>query len=114
MALKSGAEVLIERREGSGEQLRLGNDDEIKTSRRLVSPENLSNQSFSSVALDRAAEPPRSADAEPGLAGFVRQRNEGQETPLGSDASLLDAKIVGPPADALWWPETLGHRPAGL
>jgi hypothetical protein len=114
MTLQGGAEVVVERREGSLEHLGSGNHNQIEPGRGLIPPKNLSNQPFSSVPQNRAAEPPGSADAEPGLPGSIRQRNERQEAPLRSGAPLLDAQVIGPPADAFWGPEALGHLPAGL
>ena len=42
------------------EQLALGHDDDVEARRDLVATENLSNQSFSSISLDRAAQLPAS------------------------------------------------------
>ena len=46
------------------EQLSLGHDDDVEPRRDLVTTENLSNQSFSTISLDRAAQLLRGGDAQ--------------------------------------------------
>lgn len=113
MTSQRGPEVFGNRREGSLEQLRLGDHDEIEAGCRFVPPKNLSNQAFSSVPLHRAAEPPRGADAKAGGPGPVGKRDERQETALAPGTLLLDTQVVGPATDAFRRPEALGHRSDG-
>ena len=55
------------------EQLPLRHDDDVEAGRDLVATENLSNQSFSSISLDRAAQFLRGGDPQPADWQRVRQ-----------------------------------------
>jgi hypothetical protein len=55
------------------EQLAIRYDDHVEARSQFISTENLSNQSFSSVSLDRVSELSRCRDAEPSDRQLVRQ-----------------------------------------
>lgn len=56
------------------EQLALRDDDNVVAGGDVVSAENLSYQSFSTISLHRAAEFPRRGDAEAAVRPVVRHR----------------------------------------
>jgi hypothetical protein len=113
MALQGGSKVVGERRKGSLEEPWPGNHHQVETNRRLVFPEDLSNQSFGAVPQHRPAEPSGSADTEAGLLGSVRQRDQRHEAPVRPGATILNPEVIGPAPDALLRSEALGHLPAG-
>jgi hypothetical protein len=104
---QGGAKVLFDRRKLGLEELRSGNDHQIDTYPGLVATESLSYQSFSSIPRDRAADPARSSNPEPGCFGAIRKSDERYELTVTSGAALLDAHVVGPAPDALVRPQAL-------
>ena len=58
------------------EQATLGDDDDVESRRDLVATENLSNQTFSSIPLDRAPELPGGRDPQPAVGAIVGQEEE--------------------------------------
>jgi hypothetical protein len=79
-ALQDRSEILFESIEGSVQELRLGNYDQVQARPvGLIAPEDLSNQTLSSIPGRRAAEPPRSGDAEAGTLLPVWARNDRYE-----------------------------------
>src|SRR5688572_33376946 len=81
------------------EQLPLRHDHEVEAWSHVVAPEHFSNQSFSSVALDRAPQflrggDPQSADGQP-----VRQEKKGAETAANPGALLVNPLKFGASAN---------------
>ena len=72
------------------EQLPLRNDDHIEARSQLIVTENLSNQSFSSVALDSASELLRRRDAKPPARSAARQHEHGGIPAVHADAALVN------------------------
>jgi hypothetical protein len=71
------------------EKFALGNDDDIEPRRDLVSAKDLSNQSFSSVPLNRAADLPRRRNTEsPDVAVVGQDENRGVAA-VESDAPFV-------------------------
>ena len=65
--------VGFEGRPGRFEQLQARHDDHIDPRRGLVAPKNLSNQSFSTISLNRPAKLSAGGDAQPRNGETVRQ-----------------------------------------
>jgi hypothetical protein len=83
------------------EQLALWYHDQVEAWRELISTESLSNQSFSSVSNDRAAQLSRRGDPESANRGLIGERKERQEAAVHSDATLVHPLVVDAAADAL-------------
>ena len=82
------------------EQFALGHDDHIETRGQLVVSENLSNQSFGSVSLDRATELSRCGDAQASNGQTVRQEEDRGVTPMHSQTAVVDLLEFDAPANA--------------
>ena len=87
------------------EELALGDDDDVVSGGDLVSTENLSNQSFSSISLDRAADFPRRRNPESSHAQFVGQKKDRAVAAVDSNAPLVDLLELRTPADVFDWTE---------
>lgn len=86
------------------EQLALRDDDDVAARRDFVQTENLSNQSFSAVSLDRATHLPRRRDAEPARRRVGRQEEQGAEPAVHLDpafVNLLKLRAAANPLVAL-------------
>ncbi len=87
--------------QGGVEQLPLRHDHDIEAGSHLVSTENLSNQSFSSVALDRPPKLSRGGDPQASDRQLVRQEEKGAETAANPGAPLIDLLKLGAASDVL-------------
>lgn len=87
------------------EELALGDDDDVVSSGDLVSTENLSNQSFSSISLNRAADFPGRRDAEPPHTLVVGQDEDRAVAAVESNAPLVDLLELRTLADVFGWTE---------
>ena len=88
------------------EEFALGNDDDVKPWRNLVSTKNLSNQSFSSISLNRAANLTCGGDAEPPHTPLVGQNEDGAVAAVEPDTPLVDLLELSAPANVLGWTES--------
>jgi hypothetical protein len=86
-------------------QLAPGDDNDIKTRRNLVTTENLSNQAFRSISLNRATQAPGSGDPQPANRQLVRQNEQSGEAAVNPGAPLVDLLKLGATADVLVSPE---------
>jgi hypothetical protein len=86
-------------------QLAPGDDNHVKTGRNLVMTENLSNQAFRSISLNRAAQSPGGGDPQPANWELVRQNEQSGEAAANPGATLVDLLKLGATADVLMPPE---------
>ena len=91
------------------EQLATRHDHHIEPRRRLVTPENLSNQSLSTVSLDRATDLPAGGNAQTGNGETVRQDEERQQAPGGPGPLVVHLAKVRPPLDSLPGTQSRSH-----
>lgn len=84
-------------------QLPLGDDHDVKPRRDLRPTENLSNQSFGSISLNRAAQFLRGGDAQTawGVAGPPAQKEQRKEWPMHSCSTLVNLLKLGSPPNPL-------------
>ena len=112
MAITDTAEIGLDRRGFRPEQLPFGNHHDIPAwSQRLVQPENISNQSFSPVSLDRRSEPPGGDDAESPVRKTVGEEQHRHITPSDARPPLLDALELRPVVDPLGGAKRSGSLP---
>jgi hypothetical protein len=81
------------------EQIAFGDDDDVEPGCDLVTTKNLSNQSFSSISLDRATELPGRRDPQPSDAALVRQDEHRAVAAVDPDAALVDVLEFGATAN---------------
>ncbi len=93
------------------EQLAARHDHHIEPRRGSIAPENLSNQSFSAISLDRPAKLSAGSDAQPRNGETVRQDDERNQAPVGAGSLVVHLAKVGPPLDSL--PGTQRRSPGG-
>jgi hypothetical protein len=82
------------------EKLALGHDDNVDARCDLVSTENLSNQSFSSVSLDRTAHLARCRDAQPAPGSIGGKRKKSGETAMDLGTPAVNLLKLGAPSNA--------------
>jgi hypothetical protein len=70
--------------QGGVKQLPLRHDDDVEAWRDLVATENLSNQSFSSIALDGTTQLPSGRDPQPAHGLARRQQEEREKAPVNA------------------------------
>ena len=87
------------------EQLALGNHDDVKARRNLVTAENLSNQAFRSISLNRAPQALGGGDPQPANRQLVRQHEQGGKTAMNPGATFVHLLKFGPTADVFVWLE---------
>ncbi len=87
------------------EQLALGNDDDVEPCRDLVATENLSNQSFSTIPLDRATELLRGGDAQPPVRGLIGQDEQRAVAAVDANALSVYELVFRTPTDPLLGPQ---------
>jgi hypothetical protein len=88
------------------EQLAPGNNDDIKTRRNLMTTENLSNQAFRSVSLNRAPQAPCGGDPQPTDRQLVRQNEQSGKAAVNPGTALVNLLKFGATADVFVSPET--------
>jgi len=91
------------------QQLRAWHDDDVNTCRGLVEPEDLSNQSFSSIPLNRAAQLPGRRDSQPARRAAAPSHKQGQKPAAKPRPLGIDLAILGAAADPIVWSK-LGRR----
>lgn len=91
--------------QGGVEHFALGYDHDIKPRRDVITTENLSYQSFSSVSLNGSAELFRRRDAQASDLAVVGQDEHGRVAPVNPGAAFIDFLKLGAAADAFVRPE---------
>ena len=87
------------------EHFTLGYDDDVKPRRYVITTENLSYQSFSSVSLNSPTELFRRRDAQTSDVAVVGQDEHGRVAPVNPGAAFIDFLKLGAAADAFVRPE---------
>ena len=87
------------------EKFPLRDDHYIESVGDLVSTKDLSNQSFSSVSLDRATDLPGCRDPEPSHTPFVGEQEDRAVAAVDANAPLVDLLKFRAAADVFGWTE---------
>ena len=87
------------------EKLALRNDDDVVSLCDIVSAKDLSNQSFSSISLNRAADLSGRRDPQPSHTPFVGQEKDRGIAAVDSNAPLVDLLKLRTLADVFGWTE---------
>ena len=87
----------------------LWDDDDIKAWRDLVPTENLSNQSFRSISLDRATQLLGGGDAQPADATLVCQEEYGAIPAVNPRATAVNLLEFRSATNALGWSESQSY-----
>jgi hypothetical protein len=87
----------------------LGDDDHVKPRRDLVPTENLSNQSFRSISLDRATQLFGGGNAQPTSAAVVCQEEYRAIPAVNPRATAVDLLEFRSATNALGWSESQGY-----
>jgi hypothetical protein len=106
--------ILFKVNQAGAEQLPPGYDNHIESRRDLVSTENLSNQSFGSIPIDRPAELARGGNTKPTDGPQVGQGEERTVATVDLAPTFVNKLEVGPPADALVLRQSSGQPVLGL
>jgi hypothetical protein len=85
------------------EKFALGNNHDVEPRGDFVSAKDLSNQSFSSISLNRSADLPRRCDPEPSHAQSVRQEEDGCVAAMDANTPLVDLLELRTPANVFGW-----------
>jgi hypothetical protein len=88
------------------EQFAFRDDDDVEAWRELVATKNLSNQSFSSISLDRATQFLRSGDSQSANRQVVREREHRQITAVRPDTTIVDLLVLDAATNAFVPAET--------
>ena len=104
-AFKAVAIVGFKDSQAGVEHLALRHDDDVKTRCDVVTTENLSYQSFSSVSLNGSAKLFRRRDAQTSDRAVVGQDEHGRVAPVDPGAALIDFLKLGAAANAFMRPE---------
>ena len=87
------------------EKFTLRDDHDVQPRRDLVSTKDLSNQAFSSISLNRAADLPGRGDPEPSQTALVGQKKNRAVTAVETNPPLVNLLKFRPPADVFGWTE---------
>src|ERR1700730_10891511 len=87
------------------EQFSLWHDHDVETWRDLVATEDLSNQSFSSISLNRATEFLARRYSQPVRRPLAWEKENGQIAPINPGATLVNLLEFSATADLLVWSE---------
>jgi hypothetical protein len=91
------------------EKFALGDDDDVKSWSDFVSTKDLSNQSFSSISLNRAADLPGRRDPEPSHTPLVGQDKDRAVAAVDSNTPLVHLLELRTPADVFGWTESQSY-----
>jgi len=86
-----------------------GNDDDVESWRDFVPTKYLSNQSFSPVSLDRAADLSRRRNPEPSHALISGKDEHRAVAAVQANAPLVDLLEFRPAADVFGWTESQSY-----
>ena len=87
------------------EKFPLRDDDDVESGCDLIATKYLSNQSFSSVSLDRAADFPGRRNPQPSHPELVGQKEDRAVAAVESNAPLVDVLKLRTLADVFGWTE---------
>jgi hypothetical protein len=87
------------------EEFALRDDHDVIPRRDLVSTKNLSNQSFSSISFNRAADLPCGRDSEPSYTPLVGQDKDRAVSAVEPNTPLVDLLELRASANVLGWTE---------
>ena len=103
--LENVAEFSFKGCQAGVEQFAFRDDDDVEAWRELVATKNLSNQSFSSISLDRTAEFPGGGDSQPADRQAVREREQRQIAAVRPDTAIVNLLVLRAATDAFVRPE---------
>ena len=109
MAFEAVAVINFKDTQASIEEFTRGDHHHIVTLRDLVQSERLSNQSFSSISLNCAADLPGRRDPEPPDAPIVGQEEHRAVAAMKSNAPLVNLLEFRTLADVLGWTESQSY-----
>jgi len=95
--------------QAGAENISFRDDDDVVALGDFVSTENLSNQSFSSISLHRAADLPGRRDAEPSNSPVVGKEEHGAVTAAGANAACVNLLKLRALADVFGGAELQGY-----
>lgn len=114
--MQRDSKILFDRRDGCGDQLPAGNDDEIERAKsarggrvRLLSPEDVAEHALGSIARDGIAHASRRDDAEAVTIERVGHGEQGQIPQRDAAASFLDRRELRANAQANRRGKSLRH-----
>ena len=110
VAFESMTELGFKGSQAGVEQFAFRDDDDVEAWRELVATKNLSNQSFSSISLDRAAQFPRGGDSQSAHWQVVREREQRQIAAMRPGAAIVNLLILGAAADTFVRPKGLQRQ----
>ena len=87
----------------------LRDDDHVKSRRNLVPTENLSNESFRSISLDRATQLLGGGDSQPTGAAVIGQEEDRAISAVNPKATVVDLLEFRSATNALSWSESQGY-----
>jgi len=91
------------------EKFAFGDHDDVESRRNLVSTKNLSNQSFSSVSLNRAANLLGRRDPEASHAPVVGEQEDRAVAAVDANTALVHPLELRPAADMFDWAESQSY-----
>jgi hypothetical protein len=91
------------------EELTLGDHDDVESRRDLVSTKNLSNQSFSSISLNCAADFFGRRDPESSHAPLVGEQKDRAVAAVDANTALVHPLELRPAADMFDWAESQSY-----
>jgi hypothetical protein len=107
-SLDEGAVIGFKNVQAGVDKLAFGDDNDVKSTRDLVSTEDLSNQSFSFVSLDRSTQLLRRGDTQPTrLEAVLEQKNRAVPAP-DLRTAIVNLTKISASADSLAWAK-IGH-----
>jgi len=104
---QDGSKIGFKGYQAGVEQLALRDDHEIVAGRDLVATKNLSNQSFSAVSLDRAAQLLACRHPKPPFDPLFRQQKERRVAAVNARAAVVHELEIGTAPDPLVGPKIL-------
>ena len=101
-----GSAVLVFKdSQARAEELAAGHNHDVKAWRDVISSENLSNQSFSTISDHRTTQPLRGGDAQPTDSKPIGLAEQRVIAAWKAGAMLVDVLELGVSADPLAWAE---------
>jgi len=82
------------------EQFAFRDDDDVEAWREFVATEDLSNQSFSSISLDRSTQLPGRGDPQSANRQVVREGEQRQIAAMRPEAAVVNVLVLRPSANA--------------
>ena len=101
------AELSFKGSQADVQQFAFRDDDDVEAWREFVATENLSNQSFSSISLYRAAELACGGDSQSANRQIVREREQRQIPAVRPDPAVVDLLIFDAASNPFVGPECL-------